>query len=413
MICMMEPGAKHAGRSYFATYRTVGRADMRQAILDALAGVKEAGVRVLFTSPDGIMPIYVGIELFDTHRIGLLFYPFRSTRRITKNRPGDEYRMQIRYGGERNWHTKDNSLAKDIAGIETTLVMGVDPKSGHFVGLDRTLYDPLPMGISFEYKQQFVEEALKSGWYVYERENIPGARREDPRSRTGLETVVIFRPDKILHFIHLERRAQRLTLDSPLRYRLAANLADANVTDLSEIGGAGGISGRHDLEDAFAMSSKQILDLLSSANRLEVAVRGRVAEWHLERQLKETKGITAVEPLDVDGQPDFEVLIESGEKVRIECKNCSPKQTASGHYRVEVQKTRASKGDPTSRYYDVTHFQVVAACLFPVTKKWEFLFNRSDALKRHASHEHKIAAMQVVDESWSPDLLSVLGDDHL
>ncbi|MEU0286216.1 hypothetical protein [Streptomyces sp. NPDC006147] len=381
---------------------------MRQAILDALAAVKEAGVRILFASPDGITPIYIGLELFDTHRIGLLFYPFRSTRRTTKNRPDDEHRMQIRYGGEKIWHVMDHSLAKDAAGIETTLVMGVDPKSGHFVGLDRTLYDPLPMGISFEYKQEFVEEALKSGWYVYERENVPGVRRGEPRSRTGLETVVVFRPDKILHFIHLERRAQRLQLDSPLRFTLAENLAEIDVADLGEIGGAGSAVGQHDLEEAFAMSSNQILDLLSSANRLEVAVRGRVAEWHLEQQLRSVEGLADVEPLDLDGQPDFEVLTRGGEKIRVECKNCSPRLTASGQYRVEVQKTRASKGDPTSRYYDVTHFQVVAACLFSVTGKWEFRFKRSESLKRHALHDHKIAAMQVVDDSWSPDLLSVL-----
>ncbi|MFF7554239.1 hypothetical protein ACFZA9_15285 [Streptomyces olivaceus] len=405
---MTDSGAKHAGRAYFTTYRTVGRADVRQAILEALASVKDAGVQVLFASPDGTTPIYVGLELFGTYRIGLLFYPFRSNRRITKNRPGDEHRMQIRYGGESSWDIKDHSLAKDMAGIETTLVVGVDPDLGHFVGLDHTLYDPLPMGISFEYKQEYVEEALKSGWQVYERENVPGTRREEPRSRTGLETVVVFRPDKILHFIHLERRAQRLQLDSPLRYKLAESLAKVDVADLSEIGGSAGIVGRHDLEEAFSMSSNQILDLLSSANRLEVAVRGRVAEWHLEQQLRSTVGLASVEPLDLDGEPDFEVLTASGAKLRIECKNCSPKLTASGDYRVEVQKTRASKGDPTSRYYNVTHFQVVAACLFSVTGKWEFRFKRAESLKRHTSYDHKIAAMQVVDDSWSSDLLSVL-----
>ncbi|MEW1642174.1 hypothetical protein [Streptomyces sp. NPDC091219] len=405
---MTDSDAKHAGRTYFATYRTVGRADVRQAILDALASVKEAGVRVLFVTPDGTTPIYVGLELFDTYRIGLLLYPFRSNRRTTTNRPGDEHRMQIRYGSEKSWHILDHSLAKDMAGIETTLVMGVDPDLGHFVGLDHTLYDPLPMGISFEYKQEYVEKALESGWYVYERENVPGIRRGIPRSRTGLETVVVFRPDKILHFIHLERRAQRLQLDSPLRYKLAESLAKVDVADLSEVGGSGGIVGRHDLEEAFAMSSNHILDLLSSANRLKVAVRGRVAEWHLEQQLRSTKGLASIEPLDLDGQPDFEVLTTSGVKLRIECKNCSPKLTANGNYRVEVQKTRVSKSDPTSRYYDVSHFQVVAACLFPVTGKWEFRFKRSESLRRHASHDHKIAAMQVVDDSWSPDLLSVL-----
>jgi len=408
MISMIGSGADYAGRTYFKTYRTVGRQDVRWALLDALMSIPEAEVRILFASPDDVAPIYVGLELFGTQRIGLLFYPFRSNRRLTANRPSDENRLQIRYGGEASWHQTEHTLASDMAGIETSIVLGVDPESGHFVGLDRSLYDPLPMGISFEYKQEYVEAARESGWYVFERENVPGSRRGEPRSRTGLETVVVFQPEKILHFIHLERRAQRLNLDSPLRYKLAESLGGASLHELSEIGGSTGAFGRHDLEDAFAMSSNQILDLLSSANRLEVAVRGRVAEWHLEQQLMSTRGIQDVVPLDLDGQPDFEISIRGGYRFRIECKNCSPRMTAKGQARVEVQKTRASKGDPTSRYYDFSHFQVVATCLFPVTGRWEFLFKRSEDLKPHKDHSHKIAAMQTVDDSWSPDLLSVL-----
>ncbi|MFL3868238.1 hypothetical protein LT966_16655 [Streptomyces griseobrunneus] len=406
MINMTHLGTRHAGRSYFTTYNTVGRADVRQMILNALTSVPGADVRVLFASPDGVAPIYIGLELFGTQRVGLLFYPFRSNRRTTKNRPGNENRIQIRYGS--NWHEKEHVLGRDAAGIETTLVLGVDPESGHFVGLDSSSYDPLPMGISFEYKQECVELAMQHGWHVFERENLPGIRRGAPRARTGLETVVVFRPEKILHFIHLERRAQRLNLDGPLRYKLAETLTDADLNDLSEIINSSNTQSRHDLEEAFSMSSNQILDLLSSANRLEVAVRGRVAEWHLEQQLLSTAGINVVKPLDLDGQPDFEIITQGGSKFRIECKNCSPRTTAKGLRRVEVQKTRASKGDPTSRYYDISHFQVVATCLFSVTGKWEFLFKRSEDLKPHAEHSHKIAAMQTVDDTWSPDLWSVL-----
>ncbi|MFF9982062.1 hypothetical protein [Streptomyces erythrochromogenes] len=392
------------------TYRTSGRGDVRTALLNALESVPGAGARVLFASPDGTSPLYVGLEVFGTQRIGLLLYPFRSNRRVTKNRPGNENRFQIRYGSEASWHEKQHALASDIAGIDTTIVLGVDPDAGHFVGLDSSLYDPLPMGISFEYKQERVEEALASGWKVFERENYPGTRRGEARSRTGLETVVIFHPAKILHYIHLERRARRLNLDGPLRFKLAESLGGASLDELSEIGTSAGSAGPHDLEKAFDMSSQQILNLLSSANRLHVAVRGRVAEWHLERQLESMAGVEEVLPLDLDGQPDFEIVTQNGSKIRVECKNCSPKTTASGQRRVEVQKTRASKGDATSRYYDVEHFQVVAACLFPVTGKWEFLFKRSEDLKPHAEYSHKIAAMQTLDDSWSSDLLSVLGE---
>lgn len=335
-----------------------------------------------------------------------LFIRFGATHNKIKNRPIDEHRLQIRYGNETSWTESEHDVGRDIAGVETTLVLGINPEAGYFVGLDPSLYNPLPMGISVEFKQAHVDAAMESGWHVIERENVPGVRRATPRARDGLETMVIFRPDRLLHYVHLERRAERLNLDSPLRYKLAETLTNAGFDALDELGGN---TSRHDLEDAFSMSSLQILDLLSSANRLEVAVRGRVAEWHLERLLREMPGVVDVTPLDVDGQPDFEVILTDGQALRVECKNCSPKTLADGTRRVEVQKTRASKSDPSSRFYDVDHFEVVAACVFPVTGEWEFRFKRTDCLAVHATYPGKVAALQDVDDTWVPDLLAAVG----
>lgn len=395
--------AGHAGRSYFRTYRTQGRQDLKHALTQALEQVPQA--RLLFVSPGSVAPVYVGVEFGGNQRIGLLVYPFRATYNKIKNRPGDEHRLQIRYGNEASWTEGEHHLGRDIAGVETTLVLGVNPEAGYFVGLEPSLYSPLPMGISVEFKQAHVNAAMHTGWHVIERENMPGVRRATPRARDGLETVVIFRPDRLLHYVHLERRAERLRLDSPLRYKLAETLTHAGLDALDELGGQ---ASRHDLEDAFSMSSTQILDLLSSANRLEVAVRGRVAEWHLERLLRETPGVASVTPLDLDGQPDFKIVLTSGRVLRIECKNCSPRTLADGTMRVEVQKTRASKSDPSSRFYDVDHFDAVAACLFPVTGEWEFRFKRTDRLTPHAAHPGKVAALQNVDATWASDLSTAL-----
>ncbi|SPD88501.1 protein of unknown function [Micropruina glycogenica] len=48
-----------------------------------------------------------------------------------------------------------------------------------------------------------------------------------------------------------------------------------------------------------------------------------------------------------------------------------------------MPKTRASKGDPASRFYAVDSFDVVAACLFSATGKWEFRYGRTATLQRH------------------------------
>ena len=66
-----------------------------------------------------------------------------------------------------------------------------------------------------------------------------------------------------------------------------------------------------------------------------------------------------------------------------ECKNVRDREEAYREggkivaYKVETQKTRASKGDPLSRYYGVDHFHILGVCLGKKTGDWtDFMFAR-------------------------------------
>jgi hypothetical protein len=94
----------------------------------------------------------------------------------------------------------------------------------------------------------------------------------------------------------------------------------------------------------------------------------------------------------------------SGSTLTIECKNVSPQPYGDGSTKVEVQKTRASRGDPTSRLYRPQQFDVLAACLYPRTHRWEFRFLRSTDLHMHPQYDGCIAPMQRLDERWTNSL---------
>ncbi len=142
--------------------------------------------------------------------------------------------------------------------------------------------------------------------------------------------------------------------------------------------------------------------------RLQVAVKGGVAEHHLGRLLRADPAIASVAGLDQDAQPDFDVLMTSGRPVLVECKNVSPERYANGDFKVEVQKTRATKGDPAGRLYRPEQFDVVAACLFSPTHQWDFRFILSTRLARHTEHPDRLAATHHVDDRWSPNLQEAL-----
>ncbi|OIU88074.1 hypothetical protein [Microbacterium sp. AR7-10] len=383
-----------AGRSFGEVYRAQNRADLHDFLVNA---VEASGGRVLYASDASRAPVYLGVQLASDERIGMLVYPFRITDIATANRPPDEVRGQLRYGSEKSW-LREHAVSRDVAGVDVTMILGIDPLAEVAVGLDANLWDPLPMGISFYLKRADVESTKATGWHVWEKRNRPGTKRADARSPLNLETMVAFTPPHLIDYARLERRATALRLDPPLRFIAAQAIVEEGKNSPA--------TGRHVLEEQFALNSEQILDIIGGRNRLAVAVRGGVAEYHLEQQLDACVDVHRSERLDVDAFHDFDVELVDGRSLRVECKNVSPKSFADGTYRVEVQKTRASKADPASRLYRVDAFDAVAACLFSATGHWEFRFARTRDLDRHKSFADRLAPIQRVDSRW----VNTIGD---
>ena len=386
-----------AGRAYARAYRTPSRADQQEFLVSA---VEQSGGTVLYASDPKESPVYLGILTPSEERIGVLAYAFRANHRKIKNRPDDEHRLQVKYGSE-PW-PDEYPIGLDVATVDTTLVVAVHIDANLFVGLDANLYNPLPMGISVEFKQDSVDEALRTGWHVFERDNTSGTRRNTPRAPSGLETVVLFSPDRFLDYVRLERTATDLGLDSALRFEAAVRAAPPSEAT------AGAAASIHDLEIQYGMSAPEILDMISSSPRTGMAVRGRVAEFHLAKILEQDTEVTTVVQLERDGQHDFDVTMKNAEAVRVECKNASPKRYANGDIKVEVQKTRATQGDPAGRLYRIDQFDVVAACLKGPTGEWIFRYRLTALLEESDKHPGRLAPLQRVTDDWASTLQEAL-----
>jgi hypothetical protein len=240
--------------------------------------------------------------------------------------------------------------------------------------------------------------ARRTGWHVWERDNISGARRASPRSELGVETVIAFAPERLFDFVRLERQARALGLDPPLRFRAALRAAAPQV-DISQL---------HQLEQEFGLPGQEILQLIQERARLAMAVRGGVAEHHMGKVLGRDPEVAGAEVGHQEGPPDFFVRLVGGREVTLEVKNASPNRYADGTPKVEVQKTRASKGDPASRLYEPDAFDVLAACMYGPTGSWTFRFKRSELLTRHPQHAGRISPLQRIDETWTDTLRQAL-----
>ena len=161
----------------------------------------------------------------------------------------------------------------------------------------------------------------------------------------------------------------------------------------------------HELEIRYGLTAIEILDAISKRFRLKVAIEGAVAQVHLRRKIEAFKSqgiISRFEEHDINGYPDFTIWpTKTNSSLLIECKNVRDEDYRRRGkvmaYRVETQKTRAAKSDPSSRYYKIGQFDILAVCLGKKTGKWsDFLFAKSSDLARHAGYNEKLAVMHQV-----------------
>lgn len=223
-----------------------------------------------------------------------------------------------------------------------------------------------------------------------------------PQADLRTEAVGAFTKEHFLRYIAFERIASGIDTGERLLLweKAEQGLLEEQSRSRKFVG--------HPLEQLLALPAAEILDVVQDHFRLLVALRGGVAEHHLGDLLRATRGVTDVQALDQDGQADFRVTFEKRE-VLIECKNTLRTKTAQGFPKVDFQKTRASQDDPCSRYYSPDQFEILAACLHPVTEKWEYTFCRTRDLSAHARCNARLASNVVVQgQQWSQDPLVVL-----
>lgn len=150
----------------------------------------------------------------------------------------------------------------------------------------------------------------------------------------------------------------------------------------------------HKIETEFQMSAYEILDVVLKNNRTLMNLKGAVAQEHLSRYLKDLKQkglIDNYESIDKDGQPDFKIKFKNNE-ILLECKNVEKEKKRIKDITIDFWRTRYQKTKgPISRFYHQKDFQVLAACLYNRTGKWEFRFIKTKALPRHPDDSERFS----------------------
>lgn len=166
----------------------------------------------------------------------------------------------------------------------------------------------------------------------------------------------------------------------------------------------------HALEVKYGLTAQEMLDAISRRMRLRVALEGAVAEVHFERKARMAARegwLRAYEEHDLDGMHDFTIETLNRTNIRVEVKTLRNEVKP----KVEVQKTRTSNGDASSRFYGRDQFDLIAVCMGRRTGDWsEFMYCLVSELPEHKKHAGKLQVMHSVVESlevaprWFPQL---------
>ncbi len=375
----------------------------RQPLLDfVLRALEGSGCKILASTASSMAPFQIAFETLEGERMGVVVYAFFANRRETRNRPEDEWRFQVKYG------PKDGQLHEiwqDPTGLHATLLMGISPESGIFVGADPVLHSPTLMFISVEFKDRHVQAIQDSGWHAWERDRRVGPNQE------AAEVLIGGTADSFLRYVRFERAAvglsqghRQLLAEMPELTERAAEtstpLSPSVQMPAAQL---------HELEQEFQLSPVELMNLIASAPRLKMAVRGWVAEDHLVRKLALLPGVTECSRLEHEGGPDVSLRFQGSRAITIECKNVLRLPNAAGHGRVDFQRTRASKSDPCSRFYRPEEFDILAACVHPLVQQWDFAFRQTWLLNAHRTCEGRLSSSVIVND-WPDSVLPVLSE---
>lgn len=364
--------------------------DKRPLLNFLLDGLKDRGCRILVAPEPNRAPFYIVFETPAGERHALLAYAFYASARDTNRRPDDEHRFQVKYGSQLKGVLE---VAVDPEAVITTIFLGIDPARDIFVAADPLMNAPSPMSRSIEFKAAAVDKIKARGWYAWERAMREPKTRTRPTPEidedTRVQILVGGTRDRIFDLVVLERLA--LGLDPGERHLLAEKLGTRRSGRRIE-------AASHQLLKELDLEPEALFDLIEGAGRLKMAVRGWVAEEHLENALRQVPGVTDCRRLNAEGQPDISLRWRGGEPLLVECKNVLRRRDRTGTPRVDFQKTRASIADRCSRYYAASDFPVLAACLHAVSELWEFKYALTSDLPRHEKCPGRISNKVVVDE---------------
>jgi hypothetical protein len=205
------PGEQRDARFY-----VVRRSETTPLLDFFINGVLKAGCKALHAPDPSLAPFRIVLETPWQERIGIVLYAFRSTSRVTRNRPADEARFQMKYGPRTD---ELHPIFNDPYNLYTTMLVGVDLELGVIISADPVIHNPTRFYISIEYKNADAALSLKKGWHAWER-----AKRdhEDP-----IEVLVGCSQERIFDLILFERMAK--DLDQGHRHLLADEVASESV----------------------------------------------------------------------------------------------------------------------------------------------------------------------------------------
>ena len=157
-------------RAYRVTRKK--RAPLVDYMVEAL---RLSGCRILHAPDPGEAPFRITFETPMGERMGVVAYAFFANSEVTRNRPADEHRFQIKYGpDDKTLH----EVWQDPFELYTTLFLGINPEQGFFVAADPLRHSLTRFFISLEFKREGGRADPRAGLaYVGTAQARPASRR--------------------------------------------------------------------------------------------------------------------------------------------------------------------------------------------------------------------------------------------